>query len=64
MANSTSAKQQREERPAKKAGEFVIGNDLRVTRLILAQCASPAREFGVSLPTRPKPCACCEGLLN
>jgi pyridoxine 4-dehydrogenase len=33
MANSTSAKQQREERPAKKAGEFVIGNDLRVTRL-------------------------------
>src|ERR1700733_15091374 len=32
-ANSTSAKQQREERPAKKAGEFLIGNDLRVTRL-------------------------------
>src|SRR5271155_5084542 len=32
MANSTSAKKQ-EERPAKKAGEFVIGNDLRVTRL-------------------------------
>ena len=32
MANSTSAKKQ-EERPAKKAGEFLIGNDLRVTRL-------------------------------
>src|SRR5271170_5099284 len=32
MANSTSAKKQ-EELPAKKAGEFVIGNDLRVTRL-------------------------------
>jgi len=32
MANSTSAKQQ-EERQAKKAGEFLIGNDLRVTRL-------------------------------
>src|SRR5271168_1941021 len=32
MANSTSAKRQ-EERPAKKAGEFLIGNDLRVTRL-------------------------------
>jgi pyridoxine 4-dehydrogenase len=32
MANSTSAKQQ-EVRPAKKAGEFLIGNDLRVTRL-------------------------------
>jgi pyridoxine 4-dehydrogenase len=32
MANSTSAKQQ-EERRAKKAGEFLIGNDLRVTRL-------------------------------
>ena len=32
MANSTSAKRQ-EERPAKKAGELLIGNDLRVTRL-------------------------------
>jgi pyridoxine 4-dehydrogenase len=32
VANSTSAKKQ-EERPAKKAGEFLIGNDLRVTRL-------------------------------
>jgi pyridoxine 4-dehydrogenase len=32
MANSASAKKQ-EERPAKKAGEFLIGNDLRVTRL-------------------------------
>ena len=32
MANSTSAKKQ-EERPAKSAGEFLIGNDLRVTRL-------------------------------
>jgi pyridoxine 4-dehydrogenase len=32
MANSTSAKRQ-EVRPAKKAGEFLIGNDLRVTRL-------------------------------
>jgi pyridoxine 4-dehydrogenase len=32
VANSTSARQQ-VQRPAKKAGEFVIGNDLRVTRL-------------------------------
>ena len=32
VATSTSAKQQ-EERPAKRAGEFLIGNDLRVTRL-------------------------------
>ena len=32
MANSTSAKRQ-EERPAKKAGELLIGDDLRVTRL-------------------------------
>jgi pyridoxine 4-dehydrogenase len=32
MTNSTPAKKQ-EERPAKKAGEFLIGNDLRVTRL-------------------------------
>jgi aryl-alcohol dehydrogenase-like predicted oxidoreductase len=32
MPNSASATQQ-EERPAKKSGEFLIGNDLRVTRL-------------------------------
>jgi len=33
----------------KKSGEFIIGGDLRVTRLGLARCESPEMGFGANL---------------
>lgn len=50
--------------PAKMAGEFLIGGDLRVTRLGFGAMRITEMEFGASLRIGPKPSAFCGALSN